>query len=39
MKLFISEYPALENMKVEKSILPHWTRPENLKVKKYSWEL
>jgi len=28
MKLFISEYPALQNTKVEKSILPQWIRPE-----------
>jgi hypothetical protein len=31
MKLFISEYPALQKVKVEKSILPQWIRPENLK--------
>ena len=29
MKLFISEYPALQKVKVEKSILPQWIRPEN----------
>jgi hypothetical protein len=29
MKLFISEYPALKKVKVEKSILPQWIRPEN----------
>jgi hypothetical protein len=29
MKLFISEYPALKTVKVEKSILPQWIRPEN----------
>jgi hypothetical protein len=29
MKLFISEYPALKNAKVEKAILPQWIRPEN----------
>ena len=29
MKLFISEYPALQNVKVDKSILPQWIRPEN----------
>jgi hypothetical protein len=29
MKLFMSEYPALQNVKVEKSILPQWIRPEN----------
>ena len=28
MKLYISEYPALLNIKVEKSILPQWIRPE-----------
>ena len=28
MKSFISEYPALKKVKVEKSILPHWIRPE-----------
>ncbi len=28
MKSFISEYPALQKVKVEKSILPHWIRPE-----------
>ncbi|MHB8137451.1 MAG: hypothetical protein ACYDGO_03575 [Smithellaceae bacterium] len=32
MKSFISEYPALQNVKVEKSILPQWIRPENRKV-------
>lgn len=31
MKLFISEYPALQNVKVEKAILPQWIRPENIK--------
>jgi hypothetical protein len=31
MKSFISEYPALQNVKVEKSILPQWIRPENIK--------
>jgi hypothetical protein len=30
MKLFISEYPALQKVKVEKSLLPSWKRPENL---------
>jgi hypothetical protein len=30
MKLFISEYPALQKVKVEKSVLPAWIRPENL---------
>jgi hypothetical protein len=29
MKLFISEYPGLQKVKVEKSILPQWIRPEN----------
>jgi hypothetical protein len=29
MKLFISEYPALQKAKVEKSMLPQWIRPEN----------
>ena len=29
MKSFISEYPALQKVKVEKSILPQWIRPEN----------
>jgi hypothetical protein len=29
MKLFISEYPALQKVKVEKAILPQWIRPEN----------
>ena len=29
MKSFISEYPALQKVKVEKSILPEWIRPEN----------
>jgi len=28
MKSFISEYPALQQVKVEKSILPEWIRPE-----------
>src|SRR5208283_1675177 len=28
MKSFISEYTALKKVKVEKSILPHWIRPE-----------
>jgi hypothetical protein len=30
MKLFISEYPVLQKVRVEKSILPQWIRPENL---------
>jgi len=29
MKLFISKYPVLQKVKVEKSILPQWIRPEN----------
>ena len=29
MKLFISEYPELKDVKVEKAILPQWIRPEN----------
>jgi hypothetical protein len=29
MKLFISQYPALQKVKVEKSIFPQWIRPEN----------
>lgn len=29
MKLFISEYPALQKVKVERNILPQWVRPEN----------
>ena len=28
MKLFITEYPGLKKVKVEKYILPHWVRPE-----------
>ena len=28
MKSFISEYPSLQKVKVEKSILPQWIRPE-----------
>jgi hypothetical protein len=31
MKSFISKYPALQNVKVEKSVLPQWIRPENIK--------
>lgn len=31
MKLFISEYPALKNVKVKKAILLQWIRPENIK--------
>jgi hypothetical protein len=33
MKSFISEYPALQNIKVEKNILPQWIRPENISAK------
>jgi hypothetical protein len=29
MKLFIAEYPILQKVKIEKSILPQWIRPEN----------
>jgi hypothetical protein len=29
MKRFNSEYPALQSVQVEKSILPKWARPEN----------
>jgi hypothetical protein len=32
MKSFISEYPALQKVKVEKSILPQWIRPEKVAV-------
>jgi hypothetical protein len=28
LKIFVSEYPGLQNIKVEKSILPQWIRPE-----------
>ena len=31
IKLFSSEYHALQNAKIEKSILPQWVRPENRK--------
>jgi hypothetical protein len=31
IKLFTSEYPALKKVKIEKSILPQWIRPENQK--------
>jgi len=31
MKLFISEYPGLKNVRVEKAVLPPWIRPENIK--------
>ena len=30
MKLFISEYPALKNVKVDKSILPQWDKDQRL---------
>lgn len=33
MKTFISEYPGLRNVKVQKSILPQWVRPEHRKGK------
>jgi hypothetical protein len=33
MKLFISEYPALQKAKVDKTILPQWKRPENQETK------
>ncbi len=29
ISLFIQEYPVLQKAKVEKNILPQWTRPEN----------
>ena len=29
MKLFISEYPALQKVTIEKSVLPQWIKPEN----------
>lgn len=28
MKLFVSEYPGLQNAKIDKTILPPWKRPE-----------
>jgi hypothetical protein len=28
---FRSEYPALETVKIDKSILPPWIRPEDIK--------
>jgi len=28
IKAFMAEYPALQNHKVEKAVLPQWTRPE-----------
>jgi len=30
MKLFISQYPALQKVKIDKSLLPQWTRPKNV---------
>jgi len=33
MKTFIVEYPALKNIKIEKSILPQWIRPEKRQTK------
>lgn len=30
---FITEYPALKTVKIDKAILPPWTRPENIKKK------
>jgi hypothetical protein len=32
MQSFIKEYPGLQKVKVEKSILPQWIRPENNKL-------
>jgi ketosteroid isomerase-like protein len=32
MKSFISEYPALQKVNIEKSILPQWVRPETMVV-------
>lgn len=29
MKAFVSEYPVLQNVKVEKALLPQWIRPED----------
>jgi len=29
VKLFISEYPALQKVRIEKYLLPQWTRPKN----------
>ena len=29
VKLFISEYPALQRARIEKYLLPQWTRPKN----------
>jgi hypothetical protein len=33
IKTFIAEYPALNKVKVEKSILPQWVRPEKQRTK------
>jgi hypothetical protein len=33
MKTFISEYPALQKVKVEKSLIPQWIRPERQRTK------
>ena len=33
MKTFIAEYPALKNIKIEKSILSQWIRPEKRQTK------
>jgi len=29
VKLFISEYPGLQKVRIEKYLLPQWTRPKN----------
>jgi hypothetical protein len=29
VRLFVSEYPALQKVRIEKSLLPPWTRPKN----------
>lgn len=29
VKLFLSEYPALKKVSIEKALLPQWTRPKN----------
>lgn len=29
VKLFISDYPALQKVRIEKSLLPQWTRPKD----------
>lgn len=33
MMAFVSEYPVLRDIKVERSLLPKWTRPENRSAK------